>query len=68
MKKVKPVSLIARARKDAGLPTDDYTQLACIRRILLASCVPAFLDREGHPTYLAAALDTLEHQLELLSL
>ncbi len=68
MKKVKPVSLIARARRDAGLPTDDYTQLACIRRILLASCVPAFLDREGHPTYLAAALDTLEHQLELLSL
>ena len=68
MKKVKPVSLIARARRAAGFPSDDYTQLACIRRILLAACVPVFLDREGHPTYLAAALDTLDHQLGLLSI
>ncbi|MFI4854354.1 MAG: phosphotransferase family protein [Phycisphaerales bacterium JB065] len=68
MKKVKPVSLIARARREAGLPTEDHTQLASIRRILLASCVPAFLEREGHPTYLAAALDTLEKQLDLVNL
>ncbi len=68
MKKVKPVSLIARARRDAGLPTEDHTQLATIRRILLAACVPAFLDREGHPVYLAAALDTLEKQIELVNI
>jgi len=65
---IKPVSLIAKARRKAGLDADDYTQLASIRRILVAACVPAFLDREGHPSYLAAALSMLEKQLEILKL
>lgn len=68
IKKIKPVSLIARARREAGLPSEDHTQLATIRRILLAACVPAFLDREGHPSYLAAALETLEAQLAIVKL
>ncbi len=66
--KIKPVAMIAKARRNAGLDADDYAQLATIRRILLAACVPAFLDREGHPSYLAAALSMLEKQLEVLKL
>lgn len=66
--KIKPVSMIAKARRRAGLEADDYAQLASIRRILLAACVPAFLDREGHPSYLAAALAMLEKQLGILKL
>lgn len=66
--KIKPVSLIAKARRKAGLEVDEYAQLASIRRILLAACVPLFLDREGHPSYLAAALEMLEKQLGLLKL
>lgn len=66
--KIKPVSMIAKARRKAGLDTDEYAQLASIRRILLAACVPAFLDREGHPSYLAASLAMLEKQLGLLKL
>jgi len=62
--KQKPVSLLARARKDNGLPVeDDYAQLAAVRRVLMAACVPAFLEREGNPTYVEAALATLERLL-----
>lgn len=58
---VKPVSMLARLRRDRGLETgDDYAQLANLRRILMAACVPAFLGREGSPVYLEAALAILE--------
>ena len=58
---VKPVSLIARARRDAGLDcSDDYASLANLRRVLMAATTPAFLHREGHPAYLEAALGVLE--------
>ncbi|MCA9307748.1 MAG: hypothetical protein KDA16_14555, partial [Phycisphaerales bacterium] len=62
IKGIKPVSLIARARRDLGFDTgsDDYAHVANLRRVLLAACVPAFLHREGHPLYLAAALKVLE--------
>jgi len=58
---VKPVSTLARLRRERGLETgDDYAQIANTRRILMAACVPAFLGREGRPVYLEAALGILE--------
>ncbi len=66
LKKAKPVSMIARARREAGLSTDDdYARLGQIRRLLMASCVPA-LRRENHPTYLEAALAVVEKTLPLV--
>lgn len=57
----RPMKLLAKARKDAGLENgDEASELAIIRRVLLAACVPAFLEREGHPAYLAASLERLE--------
>lgn len=67
LKGVKPVSLIARARKKRGLDTEDnYQRLADIRRVLMAACAPAFLQSEGHPKYLDAALGVLEKTLPRL--
>ena len=61
LEEVKPVSLIARARRKLGLATDDdYATLATIRRVLMASVAPAFLERDGHPKYLEAALGILD--------
>ncbi len=58
---LKPVKLIAHARRENGLELDaDYADLADIRRVLMAACVPAFLHREGSPRYLAAALEKIE--------
>lgn len=58
---VRPVSALARLRKDRGLSTgDDYPYLANVRRVLMASCVPAFLAREGNPVYVEASLGILE--------
>lgn len=64
---VKPVSALARLRRAYDLKTgDDYTDLANIRRLMMAACAPAFLAREGNPLYLDAALrlvETLGHGL-----
>lgn len=64
---VKPVSAMAKLRRARGLKTgDDYAHLANIRRLLMASCAPAFLAREGNPAYLETALrlvETLGHDL-----
>lgn len=61
---VKPVSLLAKARRAAGLDcSDDYGRLANIRRVLMAATSPAFLKREGHPAYLSAALEVIERVL-----
>ena len=63
---VKPVNFLARACRDAGLPTgEDYTLLANVRRVLMAATAPAFLAREGHPKYIHAALEMLERCLPL---
>lgn len=63
-KKVKFVPLFARARKAAGLDcSDDYATLAQVRRVLMASCAPAWLHRENHPLYLNAALEMIEKTL-----
>ncbi len=59
-----PVKLLASARRRLGLEIgSEYPRLADIRRILLASCVPAFLRTEGVPTYVQAALEQLENGL-----
>lgn len=64
---VKPVSLIAKARRAIGLDaSDDYAALANIRRVLMAATVPAFMHQEGHPAYLKAALEVLERMLPLV--
>jgi aminoglycoside phosphotransferase (APT) family kinase protein len=66
---VKPVSLIAKARRSLGLDGhEDYTTLADTRRALMAATSPAFLEREGHPAYLNAALEVLERVLVQLHL
>lgn len=58
---IHPVSLLARFRREVGLPTDgDYGAVANLRRVLMAACVPAQLVHDGSPRYVHAALETLE--------
>lgn len=65
---VKPVSRLARFRKDLGLECeDDYNRLANVRRVLMAATSPAYLGREGHPAYLRAALEVLDRLLPQMS-
>jgi hypothetical protein len=64
---IKPVSEVARLRREAGvLGQEDYAMLANIRRVLMAASVPAFLLHEGHPKYVHAALELLERVLPLV--
>lgn len=61
---VKPVPTLARLRRERGLAADDdYGTLAMVRRVLTAACAPALLDREGNPSYLHAALETIDRCL-----
>jgi len=61
IKKVRPVSILAKRCKEHGIETGfDHARVAQIRRVLVAACVPVFLDREGSPAYLEAALEVLE--------
>ncbi len=65
---VKPVSLLAKARRALGLETDgDYGALMNIRRVLSAASIPAFLDREGNKAHLHTALETLERLLPVVA-
>ena len=58
---VKPVSMLAKARKAVGLDNgEEYGDLANIRRVLVAAAAPAFLKTDGNPRYLEAALGMLE--------
>lgn len=58
---VKPVSALAKLRRAHDLKTgDDYAEFANLRRLMMASCAPAFLAREGNPLYLEAALKVVE--------
>jgi len=58
---VKPLTELARLRRERRLPVDDhYPELANIRRVLMAACAPAVMEREGNPTYLHAALEIVE--------
>lgn len=61
---LKPVPTLARFRRERGLPADDsYGDLAMVRRVLMAACAPALIDREGNPKYLRAALEIIERCL-----
>jgi len=61
---VKPATVLARLRRERGLPSDDgYADLAVVRRVLMAACVPAYTEREGHHRYTHAALEILEQGL-----
>lgn len=64
---IKPVPTLARFRRELGLDTsDDYGSIALLRRVLMAATVPAFLEHEGHPKYVRAALDVLEKSMAAL--
>ncbi|MCA9298193.1 MAG: aminoglycoside phosphotransferase family protein [Phycisphaerales bacterium] len=61
---IKPLSVLARARRDLGLDNgEDYARAATIRRVLMAACVPALFGREGHHAYANAALELIEANL-----
>jgi len=61
---VKPVSLLAKARRAHGLDASgDYATIANIRRVLMAACAPAFARHDGHPRYLHGALEILHKVL-----
>ncbi|HVZ93050.1 MAG TPA: phosphotransferase, partial [Phycisphaerales bacterium] len=61
---VKPVQLIAKARRAIGLDAnDDYATLANVRRVLMAATSPAFMHHEGRRPYLHAAIEVLEKTL-----
>lgn len=63
---VNPVEAMAEARKRHGLPVCERDhELADIRRLLTASCVPVFLAREGHPAYVRSAIERLERLVDL---
>lgn len=64
---VRPVDALTRWRDSLGLDTaGDLDGLADTRRALMAATVPAFLEHEGHPRYVHAALERLEQVLERL--
>jgi len=61
---VKPVTALAQFRRNRGLSTNDgYAEVAMVRRVLMAACAPAHLEREGNQKYVRAALETLEKTL-----
>jgi hypothetical protein len=61
---VKPLSTLARLRREAGLAVDpNYAEVAVARRVLMAAVVPLFIDREHNTRYVRAALDVLERFL-----
>lgn len=58
------LSQLATFRRDLGLVCDDdYGTLANIRRVLMAACAPAWIEREGSPAHLAHALTLLQKLL-----
>lgn len=65
---VDPVGTMAAARRAAGLDSNgDHRTIANLRRALMAACVPAFLEGEGLPRYVNAALERLESLLPELA-
>jgi hypothetical protein len=65
---VKPVSLLARLRREAGLPTvGDYNELANLRRVLMGACAPALIAIEGsNQKYLKSALRHVQEMLPMV--
>ncbi len=60
---IKPVSLLAKLRRERGLHVDDYATAANARRVLMAACAPAMIEREGNPKYLSTAIELIERLL-----
>lgn len=61
---VKPATELARLRRERGLQANDnYPDVANVRRVLMAACVPAAAEREGNRKYVEAALDLLQRLL-----
>lgn len=65
---IKPVSVLARLRRERGLSTDDhYSEIANARRVLMAACAPAVTDLEGkNAKYLHGALIMIERYLPMV--
>lgn len=56
---------IARRRKDLGLPVDpEWSDLATVKRSLLATITPALLDSVGDHAHVQAALGVLERAVK----
>jgi hypothetical protein len=54
--------------KERGLyGGEDYAALANVRRVLMGATAPAFLEKEGNPKYLRAALEHVEKLLPLVA-
>ncbi len=67
MEGLRPVRMIARARREAGLPVeDDYKPLLDCKRLIAAAAAPANLDHEGDAVYLRGALAVLERSIKAL--
>ncbi len=65
---VKIVPTLARHCRERGIRAgEDYTELANIRRVLMAATVPAFIAGEGHPKYVSAAAEVLERVLPIVT-
>ncbi|MEQ8844611.1 MAG: aminoglycoside phosphotransferase family protein [Phycisphaerales bacterium] len=64
---IKPVSKIARARREAGLPVEsNYAGLLDSKRLIAAAAAPANLEHEGDAIYLSGALVVLERSIKAL--
>lgn len=64
---LKPVSLMARARRDAGLAVEpDYARLLESKRLIASAAAPANLEHEGDGIYLSGALAVLERSVRSL--
>lgn len=69
LKASKPVHAMAVARKKLGLRVDEgYHRLVDIRRLLLASTAPCFMQSEGDPRYLAACLEQFQTSIDRVGL
>lgn len=65
----KPVSILAKIRREHGLTVEpNAMELANVRRVLMAACVPAVLGQEGRsPAYQRAALGIIERLLPMVA-
>lgn len=61
------LSQMAGFRRELGLACDDdYGMLANVRRVLMAACAPAWIQREGNPLHLAHALELIQKLLPMV--
>ncbi len=61
---IKPVSALAKCCRECGIATNlDYAALASVRRVCIAAMVPLHLETQGHPKFMAAALEQLDRSL-----